>query len=300
MKSILILSDIEGSTLCGCQQDAQLFNDGWARACGGLTQDLNVLCRRLKKAGATRIKIKDFHRTGYNIMKKQLIPGIELDQGYVIGPATGIGDVTGFAMLMMIGMHAASGTTGFLPHTLTSKFAGVEVNGRPLCEAELFAASVAEFNLKPVFFSGDTTACAQATSAIPGLAAFAIEKPLINSAATTRELLVDAAVEAFQQTLKKPGDAKPYQPRGPFITLVKMRDGEVAAAKQRQRWQLQGSGNRVEFIATDMQALYWQLIKLAYLTPTTYKLLGTALNVVNFAGKVALLWANRRLSQIQI
>lgn len=298
MTSILILSDIEGSTLCSCREDAQLFNDGWAQACKGLTQDLNVLCASLKKAGATRIRIKDFHRTGYNILKKQLIPGIELDQGYATGPATGIGDVAGFDMLMMTGMHAASGTPGFLPHTLTSNFAAVEVNGQPLCEAELFAASVAEYGLQPVFFSGDATACTQATRAIPGLAAFTVEKPLANSAAETREQLADAAVKAFQQARKSPCYPRPYQPDGPFTTLVKMRDGEAKAAKQRQRWHLQGSEDRIEFTATDMQALYWQLIKLAYLTPTTCKLLGPALKVANFAGKIALLWAGRRLSQI--
>ena len=38
-------------------------------------------------------------------------------------------------------MHAASGTDGFLSHTLTSRIAQLEVNRRPLAEVELFAVS---------------------------------------------------------------------------------------------------------------------------------------------------------------
>ena len=71
------------------------------------------------------------------------------------------GDADG---LMMLGMHAASGTGGFLAHTLTSRLASLEVNGRPLAEIELFAASLAPHNIPVIFFSGCPVACAQALS----------------------------------------------------------------------------------------------------------------------------------------
>lgn len=292
MSTVLILADIEGSTGCLQREDAQLFNTGWARACHELSQDLNVLCRSLKSAGASRIRIKDFHRTGYNIFGDMLDSDIELDQGYSAGPAIGIGDIAGFDMLMMTGMHAASGTDGFLPHTLTSKFAAVEVNGRYLCEAELFSASVAAYGLRPVFFSGCPAACAQAAEAIRGIAAYTVEKPLQGKAESVREQLATAAAQAFTQA-RKSGLPQPYQPVGPFSTRIRMRDSAAAANDLRKAWGLAGEHDEIHFVVDDMHALYWQLIKLAYLRPLTSRFLKPALKIANLAGKIAWLWARR-------
>lgn len=88
----------------------------------------------------------------------------------------GLGDPTDADAVMMIGMHAASGTPGFLPHTLTSRLASVRVNGRPLAEVELFSASLAPFGIRPIFFSGCPVACAQARERIPGIHTVAIDK----------------------------------------------------------------------------------------------------------------------------
>ena len=298
MSAILILADIEGATGCTCREDAQLFNDGWVKACRELSQDLNILCKELKKAGADRIRIKDFHRTGFNVFRAMLDPEIELDQGYLAGPAIGIGDVTGFDLLMMIGMHAASGTEGFLPHTLTSKFSGIRVNDRLLCEAELFAASVADFGIKPVFFSGCPAACAQAEAAIKGISVFAVEKPPSAKPALVRQRLAESAVIAFNQACcdKLP---PPYLPAGPFKTTITMRDGAMAAEKLRKSWNLAGENNAITFTANSMNELYWQLLKLAYLTPFTLRFLPASLAIANLAGKLTHVWARKRLARIQ-
>ena len=79
----------------------------------------------------------------------------------------------------MIGMHAASGTAGFLAHTLTSRLASLLVADRPLAEGvELFAASLAPYGIPAIFFSGCPTACAQAQERIPGIQTFAIDKSI--------------------------------------------------------------------------------------------------------------------------
>jgi len=301
MTNILILADIEGSTTCLKRKDAQLFNDGWVRACVGLTLDLNAICSSLLQAGATHIRIKDFHRTGYNIFKELLINGVELDQGYKVGPATGIGDVSGYHLLMLVGLHAASGTPGFLPHTLTSKLAEIEVNDHPLCEAELFAASVAEYGLRPAFFSGCKEACAQAAWVIPGLKVCEVEKPLTMPVETIRHRLAEKAVEALATFKSNPDQLpRPYRPAGPFDARIIMRDGIPAAKKLRKRWHLQGSDDMIELSATDMNALYWQLIRIAYLTPAICQSLEISLKAANLAGKIAHLWARRRWQQLKI
>jgi len=301
MTKILILADIEGSTACLKREDAQLFNDGWVRACIGLTLDLNEICRSLLKAGAKHIRIKDFHRTGYNIFKELLIEGVALDQGYKSGPAIGIGDVSGYDLLMMVGLHAASGTPGFLPHTLTSKLAEIEVNDHPLCEAELFASSVAAYGLRPAFFSGCREACSQAAWVIPGLIVCEVEKPLTEPAAKIREKLAAQAAEALDMFTRNPDQLPPpHRPAGPFDARITMRDGATVAEKMRKRWKLHGSDDMIEFSAPDMTALYWQLIKIAYLTPAICRSLEFSLRAANLAGKIAHLWARRRLNNFKI
>lgn len=301
MTKILILADIEGSTACLKREDAQLFNDGWVDACVGLTRDLNEICSSLLQSGATHIRIKDFHRTGYNIFKELLIDGVELDQGYKSGPVIGIGDVRGYDLLMMVGLHAASGTPGFLPHTLTSKLSEIEVNEHPLCEAELFASSVADYGLRPAFFSGCQEACSQAAWVIPGLFICEVEKPLSKPAVEIRKKLAAIAAEALT-TFKRSPDRLPlpHRPAGPFDARITMRDGAEVAEKMRKRWKLKGSSDIIEFSAPDMNALYWQLIRIAYLTPAICRSLEFSLRAANLVGKIAHLWARRRLNKLKI
>jgi len=295
MSSVLIIADIEGSTGCSRVEDSRLFNDGWVKACVEMSRDVSCISHSLKEAGAERIRVKDFHRTGFNLFKELLPDFVELDQGYCAGPVPGIGDVNGFDLLIMTGMHAASGTNGFIPHTLTSRFAGIMVNGNLLSECELFASSVADAGLRPVFFSGDQTACDQATAVIKGIHTFPVNKPLQKSAEQTRHELAKAASSAIsnQQTTA-------FQPAGPFSVKIRIRDGAPAAARLRKRQSFSGTDDYLEFTSESMSDLYWQLIRLAYLSPATERFIAQSLWAANFWGWLTLLWARRRAKKLQL
>ncbi len=293
MTSVLIIADIEGSTGCHNRQDSQLFNDGWVRACVELSRDIDQIGRQLLNSGVSRVRVKDFHRTGYNLFREIIDEGIEIDQGYQIGPIIGIGEARGFNCLLMTGMHAASGTDGFLPHTLTSKFAGIFVNGEPLTEAELFAASVAPAGLVPTFFSGCETACRQAARAIKNIKTFMVNKPLAETPQSIRENLAHAAVSSLNSFSEKP-----FTPEGPFNVVVKMRDGEKAAAKLRKTWKFPGESDELHFSSDNIHTLYWQLVRLAYLKPFYEKHLATAINIANMSGRLTQIWARRRAKKL--
>ncbi|HNX74960.1 MAG TPA: M55 family metallopeptidase [Candidatus Rifleibacterium sp.] len=292
MTAVYIIADLEGSTGCLQRSDAQLFNDGWVHACVELSHDINLIGRRLLHAGARRVRVKDFHRTGFNLFRELIDRRIELEQGYQAGPVPGLGDVSGFDCLMMTGMHAVSGSDGFLPHTLTSRFAAIEVNGLLLSEAELFAASVASAGLAVVFFSGCPIACGQAIDKMPWLQSFIVSKPLADRPEILRQQIADAAAQAFMSTA-----GQIYQPTGPFATRIKMRDGESAAARLRKMWRLDGNGNELSFSCPDMQALYLQMIRLAYLSPFIEAHLAFSLKVANISGRLTHMWARRRAIQ---
>jgi D-aminopeptidase len=190
-------------------------------------------------------------------------------------------------------MHAASGTDGFLAHTLTSRIQRLEVNGRHLTEVELFSASLAPHAVKPVFFSGCPVACAQAKEAIAGIHAHPIDKsngPGDFDANRWRSGLAGAAVESLDSSL-----AKPYAPTGLFHAVVTMRPGATVARRLARRWSLAHDGAQVFIDAHDLNDLYHKLVRMCYLTPLAMKVLPMALLLNNLKGRVGLAWVRRRL-----
>lgn len=289
MDKVLIIADIEGSSGCFDKSDSQLFTSGWANACVEMSKDINAISLRLIDYGIKQIVVKDFHRTGYNLLPELIVPQVKLIQGYFIKPIPGIGEHFNSNKLLMTGMHAASGTKGFIPHTLTSRFAEIIVNGTVTTEAELFASSTYKYNMSPMFLSGCPEACRQAQNAIPGLCTFSIPKPLLYSIEDVREKLSIAAVKAIDNEV-----AVPFIMKNPYSVKVKMRDGNKVAHRLRRLWKLDGKADVIEFYANDFDEFYRQLINLAYLHPIIRNKTQLALNAFNIWGRISLEWARRK------
>jgi D-aminopeptidase len=256
-----------------------------------MTRDVAVVVRALFDAGAAWIRVNDFHRTGYNLLPEMIDPRAKVVSGYRAGPVRGIGDPAGAQGALFLGMHAASGSRGFLAHTLTSRIADIEVNGRRLAEIELFAASLAPFGVRPVFLSGCPTACAQAETAIPGIRTYPIEKRRGAEgfdARGWRRGLVEAAARSLGNT-----DVRPFVRRGPLHTVVTLRDGKAAARRLGMRWDVKAHGPKLFFTAADMDELYHTLIRLCYLTPLAERTLPISLLLYHIIGRAGLAWVRR-------
>lgn len=291
-RKILIISDIEGSTGCLSARHSAYKTPEWASACYSLTQDMNAAAGALFEAGAESVTVVDFHRTGYNIFPVLLDKRLSLRQGYRAGPVIGIGNAEGFDAAFFMGMHAASGTQGFIPHTLTSRFSRILVNGRPLAEIELFASSLAQSGVKPVFFSGCPAAVKQAYAVIPGIAAFSVDKSLpgYSPDAVRKELAASLPAALYN-------DVPPYNPAGSFTCRVRMRDGAQAALKLARRWGLKQEGDEVVFESKDMPGVYFTLARCAWLIPAAVPVLPAALFLSNLLGRAALTWALKQQGQ---
>ncbi|MBW1840857.1 MAG: M55 family metallopeptidase, partial [Deltaproteobacteria bacterium] len=247
-KNILIISDIEGSSACWSYRASSFLTRAWRRSCVGMTKDVNEVVKGLFEAGVEQITVKDFHRTGYNILSEGVDPRARLVSGYRRGPVPGIGDPGNATAVMFLGMHAASGTDGFLAHTMTSRISRLEVNGKPIPEVALFSASLAPYGLQPVFFSGCPVACNQAQAVITGIHIHPIDKRVGEggfNADSWRSGLAAAAVESLQND-----SAVPYMPKGPFQAVLTMRDGEQPARKIARRWNLSYKDARI-FVDAD-------------------------------------------------
>jgi D-amino peptidase len=294
--NVLIIADLEGSSGCWSHNASAFLTDEWCQACLEMSRDLSAVVTALLQAGVKSIIIKDFHRTGYNVFPELIDSRATLISGYRRGPIPGIGNPDNAQAAMFLGMHAASGSDGFLSHTLTSRIARLEVHQRLLAEVELFAASLAPWGIQPVFFSGCPVACKQAATAIENIRCFEIDKSRGSSGFTIdtwRSELAQAAVKSL--TNHKP---LPYDPVGPFNATVTMKEGQAQAAKLARRWNFERDGGQIRIHTVDMQQLYLALIKLCYLTPLIEKTLPLALMLFNLRGRSGLIRARRRLKRL--
>lgn len=292
-RHVLIVADIEGCSGCWHYDGSAFMTRAWARACESMTADVGTVAAALLDAGVGSVTVKDFHRTGYNLLAERLPDGVAVASGYHVGPVLGMGDPRPAEAVMFLGMHAASGTDGFLAHTLTSRLADIRVNDQSLPEVQLFAASLIPFGLLPVFFSGCPVACQQAKTVIPGIATYAIDKSgppaEFNTGAWRRGLSI-AAVAA----LTRPAPVLTL-PEGPLQVVVTFRDGPRAAKAVAGRWGYACAHNRVYFSARDIHQLYHALIRICYLTPWIEKRLGWLLPLFNFKGRLGMTWLRRQL-----
>ena len=288
MSRVLILADIEGSTGCFNKSDSQLFTEGWVKACIDMSKDINAIAKALIKANVKQIIVKDFHRTGYNLFPELITPEVKIVQGYFLKPIMGIGKTYKSNLLFMTGMHAASGAEGFLPHTLTSHFSSIKVNGQILTEAELFAASVYKERIAPVFLSGDSFACNQVKQRMPQIKTFNIDKPLNTTKEQIREKLASSALNSLQQK------RTPFQMKGPFEVKITMRDREKVAEQKRKLWKKSGSGKHIEFKANSFMNLYEDLINIAYFHPLLKHNKEVSFKLFNIWGKITHLWARHK------
>jgi len=294
-ENVLIIADIEGSSGCWDYRSSSFMTDEWCRACVEMSLDVNAVVEALFDAGVKQVTVKDFHRTGYNLLSELIDPRAQVVLGYKRGPAPGIGDPGNAQAVMFLGLHAASGTEGFMAHTLTSRISWLEVNRKPLAEVELFSASLAPYGLRPIFFSGCPTACAQASAAIRKIDSYPIDKsagPDSFDVDSWRSGLVNAALHSLNN-----GATEPYTPSGPFQAEVTWRGGDIAAQNLARKWGFDHEGARIFIEADGIHELYRDLIRLCYLTPLMVRILPFGLFLYNLTGRLGLAWARRRLKK---
>ncbi len=284
-KRIFILADIEGSTGCGSYAASSFNTPEWYSACIDMSLDINAVVSVLFEAGAERVYVKDFHRTGYNLLPELIDKRAEIIHGYKTGPVPGIGDLYDSECAMFIGMHSSSGSDGFLAHTFTSRYSGIKLNGRSISELQLFSSSMYRYSVKPVFFSGCPVACREAAEQVKGIEVFPVIKD--NTGRADRDLCRKGLAEAAAGSLYN-NSAEPYMLQAPFTAELTMRDGEQAAEKISRRWGLDRSGESLYFTTESFDEFYSKLISITYLTPLLERITPAALSLFNLYGRAGL------------
>jgi D-amino peptidase len=288
LKSVLVIADIEGSSGCWSYSAGRPMKKEWYVACLEMTRDVNTVVTGLFDAGVRQITVQDFHRIGYNLLPELIDSRAHVVSGYRLGPVPGIGHPGTAEAALFLGMHAASGSSGFLAHTLTSRIQRLEVNGKAVSEVELFSASLAPYGVRPVFFSGCPVACTEAKETIKGIACYPIDKSQRFHVDSWRTGLKRATIQSLHNVA-----TEPYLLKGPFKAMVTMRDGEKPAQKIAQRWGFDREGARILVVASDFDELYRNLIRLCYLTPLLERIVPLALILHRLQGYMGLAMVRR-------
>jgi D-aminopeptidase len=166
----LIMADLEGASCVFFQEQCSVRTKAWKQAKEYLTSNLNAVIRGIYHADPhADIIVRDLHNQGYNVSLKELDTRVKYIGGPYHKPIIWFGNLSGFDLAFMVGIHARSGSTGFTPHTQFLEFSEVIINSKPICETEFTASLISEVISTPYpigFVSGENIAIEQVKESI--------------------------------------------------------------------------------------------------------------------------------------
>lgn len=270
-----VVADLEGSTGVWTKAHTLLGTPQWQEARRELTLDINAVVQSLFEKGVKAVVVKDFHRTGFNLIPQYLDQRVRLIRGYYLGPAIGFGKLYHANFALFIGLHAAGGNKqGFLAHTLTSRIAEILINGQRVSEAELFATVLSSFNVPLAFFSGCPAACQEVVEKMNWVVTYPVPKdPLIYNDEGKRKEHIISQREGLSRKIKeiaRPTELPLFALQPPFDCQVIFQEEEEA--QRSNQWGFLREGKVIKFQAEEFLEFYRNLLKIAYFPKLAYQL----------------------------
>lgn len=165
--NVYISADMEGITgqvtwkACGAPSGDH-YDFAFARRM--MTHDVNAAIRGARRAGATRVVVKDSHGTSRNLLIDELESGTELITGEGAGSdgmVHGIGE--GFDCALLVGYHAMAGTDrAVMEHTICGSNHRVWIGERQVGEMGMSGMIAAHHGVPIVMVSSDDAGCREA------------------------------------------------------------------------------------------------------------------------------------------
>jgi len=247
----------------------------YGREC--LTADVNAVVAGAFGGGAAKVTVKDTHDTGFNCLPGRL----DHRAGYVGGHFTRptfYGDLSDYDLVLYTAIHAASGTPdAFFPHTHYGIFAEVLINGRRVCEMDVYGAYLGEFGVPVGFVSGEDVAVRQAMECLPWAKLVEVDKrkETYTSGAASIDYLKQGRARLREQAasaVRCLDEMKPLVLPGPLHFEAVFRTEELAV--KYNTWDFPRTGTRVEWDAADMIEGFDLLNKLTFYPKRIYPFRG--------------------------
>ena len=168
---VYVSADIEGVTGIAHWDEAHRDHPAYGPFRERMNAEVAAACQGALLGGATELLVKDAHGSGRNLLGERLPRPARLIRGWSGHPFRMVQGLDGsFDALAFVGYHSPCGGAGHpLSHTLTGRFARVELNGQRLSELRLNAWTGRSVGVPLVFVSGDAEICAEADALEPGI-----------------------------------------------------------------------------------------------------------------------------------
>ncbi len=149
-----------------------------------MTLEVAAACDGARKAGATKILVKDAHGGGRNIIPSMLPEGVSLFRGWAGHPyqeMEGLDET--FQAAIMVGYHARAGSADSpRAHTIHGDLIShIKLNGRYASEFLINTYTAALVNVPVVFVSGDKGICDEIADFHPPVTTIAVKKGIGNA-----------------------------------------------------------------------------------------------------------------------
>jgi D-amino peptidase len=256
---VAVFADIEGSFGIWRMRQCRTGTREWQYGRECLTEDVNCAIGGAFDAGADKVTVKDTHETGFNCLPQRLDPRA----GYV-----------GYDLVLYVAIHAASGTPdAFFAHTHYGIFAEVCINGRRVCETEIYGGYMGELGMPIGLVSGDEIAVEQALEVVPWARSVVVDKR--KETYTSGEKSA-AYLRAGRAELRKTAAAavaeassmKPLILEGPLHFEAVFRSEELA--RKYNSWDFPRVGATVKWEAGNMTEGFEKLNQLTFLARRIY------------------------------
>jgi D-amino peptidase len=241
---IYMLWDMEGVSGLFTREQAWHWEDrstpeAYAEGKTLLIDDINASVKAALDAGADELIVADTHSGGGNIELDRMFQDQRVS--YRERAAERGGDIRYWMRdletcdgLMLMGHHAKAGTEGaFLPHTWTSEWADVRINGQSVGELGIEACFGGHWNVPFMVAQGDDYTESEVEATYPGTLMAAVKRAEGNDLCSgadpqsARELTASCVAEAVT---RGPDAFEPYAPNLPMTVTIFYHD-EAGAEK---------------------------------------------------------------------
>ncbi len=270
---IAVFADIEGSFGIWRMRQCRMGTAEWQYGRHCLTEDVNQVVKGAFYGGAKQVTVKDTHEIGFNCLISELDTRARYVGGHFIKP-TFYGNIEPYDLILYVAIHAASGTeNAFFPHTHYGVFSQMRLNGKPVCEMDIYAAYLGEFGIPVGFVSGEKIATEQALQALPWAKSVVVDKnkETYTSGEKSRVYLTNGRKELCDtaaKAVREFDDMKPLITPGPLHFQAEFRSLDLA--NRFNTWEFKQKDKVVEWDAKNMIEGFEKLNKLTFFSKRIY------------------------------
>jgi D-amino peptidase len=268
-----------------------------------VTEDVNAAVRGLRAAGATEIRVVDFHGSGgpsKNIIPEKLERGVRLYQERNLPGRLKKAVSSPIAAAVFIGFHAMAGTTdGFLRHTI-SLDPRIRINGKPVGETAINAYALAEHDIPVIMATGDQALARESSRLLPGIETVQVKT---SKDSRTTECLPLAKArrlieKAAERALSRIGNFRPLRVTKPVKVDFSFPDKEQADLSKIIPRARRSSPKTISYIAdTWEEADKFMMTALSLANEFHTRTLLMGMSKLEGSGKVSFEWAEKRIDK---